>query len=449
LCIGHCTASWQPSGMREVFASWSRPCIIGREGRNIRAFEQATGIDVIIDDTPEAVILSGFDPIRRETARISLEKLVADGRIHPGRIEEVVARSRQEVDEQMMQAAEEVLYELGIHGVHPEIVKTLGRLKFRSSYGQNQLIHAREVALVAANMAAEMGMDVQMTKRMALLHDIGHLMHDLSELAPSEGLDDTHEELAHEWLALHFPAEVYIPVKFHVLAKRYLCTVDHNYETVLRGPSLLSYRLQGGKLSPQEVGEFESSPYFDRIVQLRKWDDLAKVPGRPTPLGRGLRARRWSLRSIGGPGTRATRPSRLHRGFAALVPRPAQVTVPEARLGEAARTMLERDVSRLVVVDGSAVVGILSRHDALRALLRSDAALEEAARAVVADTGGADLKVQVTWGEVELNGQVERLSSLEAVVEEITDLEGAISVDADAVEVGIDDRVFRTTPPYV
>jgi ribonuclease Y len=147
--------------------------IIGREGRNIRSFEQATGIDVIIDDTPEAVVLSGFNPVRREVARIALGRLIEDGRIHPGRIEEVVEKSRQEVEETMHQAAEEVLYELGIHNVHREIVKTLGRLKFRTSYGQNQLQHAKEVAQLAGSMAAEMGLDVQETKRAGVLHDVG------------------------------------------------------------------------------------------------------------------------------------------------------------------------------------------------------------------------------------------------------------------------------------
>ena len=147
--------------------------IIGREGRNIRAFEQATGVDVIIDDTPEAVVLSAFNPVRREVARIALEKLIEDGRIHPGRIEEMVAKSDKEVSQGMVEAAEEVLYELGIHNVHPEIVKILGQLKFRTSYGQNQLGHAREVALLAGNMAAEMGLDIQATKRAGILHDVG------------------------------------------------------------------------------------------------------------------------------------------------------------------------------------------------------------------------------------------------------------------------------------
>ncbi|MDH3296963.1 MAG: ribonuclease Y [Gemmatimonadota bacterium] len=147
--------------------------IIGREGRNIRSFEAATGVDVVVDDTPEAVILSSFDPIRREVARIALERLVTDGRIHPGRIEEMVEKASTDVKAKMREAADELLYELGIHDLNGQLIDVLGNLKFRTSYGQNQLAHAREVALLSATMAAELGLDADLCKRMGLLHDIG------------------------------------------------------------------------------------------------------------------------------------------------------------------------------------------------------------------------------------------------------------------------------------
>jgi ribonuclease Y len=156
--------------------------IIGREGRNIRALEAATGVEIVVDDTPEAIVISGFDPVRREIARLSLHQLVADGRIHPARIEEVVSKVKKQIDDEIVETGKRTIIDLGIHGLHPELVRIVGKMKYRSSYGQNLLQHSRETANLCAIMASELGLNPNKAKRAGLLHDIGKVPDDEPEL---------------------------------------------------------------------------------------------------------------------------------------------------------------------------------------------------------------------------------------------------------------------------
>jgi ribonuclease Y len=279
--------------------------IIGREGRNIRAFEQLTGVDVIIDDTPEAVVLSAFDPVRRETARIALERLVEDGRIHPGRIEEVVGKAAEEVERTMVEAAEEVLYELGLHNVHPEIVKTLGRLRFRTSYGQNQLQHAREVALLAGSMAAEMGLDVQGTRRAAILHDVGKGMtheHEGTHVELGYRLCKKHDETplvlnairAHHDEEPHFYAETFLvtaadaisgsrPGARREMFEGYVKRLEKLEELAMEQPGVARcFAIQAGRelrvmVEPEKVGDGEMAQISEAVA--RRIESELQYPG--------------------------------------------------------------------------------------------------------------------------------------------------------------------------
>lgn len=232
--------------------------IIGREGRNIRAFETATGIDVIVDDTPEAVILSGYDPVRREIARMALEKLVTDGRIHPTRIEEVVEKSQAEMDVIVREAGEQACFELGVHGAHTDLVKMLGKLNFRTSYGQNVLAHSKEVAMLCGLMAAQLGLDDVLAKRCGLMHDIGKAIDRVTE--------GTHTQIGTDFLARYKEHEYVVN---SAEAHHGDVPMTSPYPILVQTADAVSGARPGARREPLEA-------YIKRLTQLEELADSFK-----------------------------------------------------------------------------------------------------------------------------------------------------------------------------